>query len=47
MLALGPGIRENVSIDRMVESIDLVPTLATKLGCNAAFAKGRPLAEVL
>jgi hypothetical protein len=47
MLALGPGIRENVSVDRMVESIDLVPTLATMLGCNAAFAKGRPLAEVL
>lgn len=47
MLALGPGIRENVAIDRMVESIDLVPTLAAILGCNAAFAKGRPLAEVL
>ncbi len=47
MLALGPGMRENVSVDRMVESIDLVPTLATILGCNAPFAKGTPLVEVL
>lgn len=47
MLALGPGIRQNVTVDRRLESIDLVPTLATKLGCNAAFAQGRTVAEVL
>lgn len=47
MLALGTGIRENVTVDRMVESIDLVPTLATILGCNARFAAGSPVAEVL
>jgi hypothetical protein len=47
MLALGPAIRNNISVDRRIESIDLVPTLATILGCNAAFAEGRPLTEVL
>jgi hypothetical protein len=47
MLALGPEIHENISVDRMVESIDLVPTLAAILGCNASFAAGKPLAEVL
>ena len=47
LMALGPRIRENVSIDRPVESIDLVPTLAKLLGCEARFAQGRPLAEVV
>ncbi len=47
MLALGPGIRQNVSVDRRLDSIDLVPTLAAKLGCNAAFAQGKIITEVL
>ena len=47
LLALGPGIRENVVVDRPVESIDLVPTLAHLLGCNARFASGHLLTEVL
>jgi hypothetical protein len=47
MLALGAGVRENVSVDRLIESVDLVPTLATLLGCNARFATGRPVTEVL
>ena len=47
MMALGHGIRENVTVDRMVEPIDLVPTLGRLLGCNARFAAGRPLPEVL
>jgi hypothetical protein len=47
LLSLGPGIRENVVIDRPVESIDLVPTLAKLFGCNARYAQGRPLHEVL
>lgn len=47
MLALGVGIRENVTVDRTIESIDLVPTLATILGCNAQFAVGSPVPEVL
>ncbi len=47
MMAMGAGMRENVSVDRMIESVDLVPTLATLLGCNARFATGKPVAEVL
>jgi hypothetical protein len=47
LMALGPGIRENVTVDRPVESVDLVPTLAKLLGCNARFAQGRLLEEVL
>ncbi len=47
MLALGAGVRENVSVDRLIESVDLVPTLAALLGCNARFATGRPVTEVL
>lgn len=47
MMALGPGIRENVTVNRLVESIDLVPTLGALLRCNTRFAAGRPLPEVL
>ncbi len=47
MMALGHGIRENVTVDYMVEPIDLVPTLGKVLGCNARFATGRPLMELV
>ncbi|WP_242617708.1 hypothetical protein [Edaphobacter modestus] len=47
LLAMGPGIRENTTVDRPVESIDLVPTVAKMLACDARFAQGRPLVEVL
>ena len=47
MLALGPGIRQNVVVDRPVESVDLVPTIAMRLGFNARFAQGKPMTEVL
>jgi hypothetical protein len=47
LMALGPRIRENVTVDRPVESIDLVPTLAKLLGCGAPFAQGHPLAEMV
>ena len=47
MLALGPGVRQNVVIDRPVESIDLVPTIGSKLGFNPEHAQGKPLTEVL
>ncbi|HEX4169822.1 MAG TPA: hypothetical protein VHZ55_30525 [Bryobacteraceae bacterium] len=46
MLALGPGIRENVVVDRPVGSIDLVPTLGARLGFSARFAQGSVLHEV-
>jgi len=47
LLAMGTGIRENTTVDRPVESIDLVPTVAKMLACDARFAQGRPLVEVL
>lgn len=46
MMVLGPGVRQNVVVDRPVESIDLVPTLAQRLGFQARFAQGKPLVEV-
>jgi hypothetical protein len=47
MIVMGPGIRENVVIDRPVESIDLTPTLASLFGVSPRFARGTPLAEVI
>ena len=47
LMALGPGIRQNVVVDRPVESIDLVPTLGSMLGFSARFAAGKPLTEVV
>jgi len=47
MLVMGPGVRENVVIDRAVESIDLVPTLGALLGFSPRWAQGKPLPEVV
>lgn len=47
MMVMGPGIRENVTVNRAIESVDLVPTLGSILKCNTRFASGRPLPEVL
>jgi hypothetical protein len=47
MMAMGPGIREGVVIDRPVQSTDLVPTLGSMLGFSPSFAQGQPIAEVL
>jgi hypothetical protein len=46
MLALGPDIRENVLIDRPVDSMDLVPTLGSYFGFSPRFAQGRPVGEL-
>lgn len=47
MLVMGPGVRENVVVDRPVSSIDLVPTLGARLGFHARFSKGSVLGEVV
>ncbi len=47
MLVMGPGVRENVIVERPVESTDLVPTLGSLLGFSTRLANGKPLAEVL
>jgi hypothetical protein len=46
MLAMGPDIRENVLIDRPIDSMDLVPTLGSYFGFSPRFAQGKPLAEL-
>jgi hypothetical protein len=46
MLALGPDIRENVLIDRTLDSMDLVPTLGAYFGFSPRFAQGRPVSEL-
>ncbi len=46
MLAMGPGIRENVIVDRPVSSIDLVPTLGARFGFSPRFCQGSVLREV-
>jgi len=47
MLVRGPGIRENVLVDRPVESTDLVPTLGSLFGFSPNACHGKPLPEVL
>ena len=47
MLVMGPGIRENVIVERPVESTDLVPTLGSLLGFSPRLSKGKALAEVV
>ncbi len=47
MMVMGPGVRQNVVVDRPVDSLDLVPTLGSLLGFSPKLAKGQPLREVL
>ncbi|HEV2246866.1 MAG TPA: hypothetical protein VGW37_09470, partial [Terriglobia bacterium] len=46
IMALGPGIRENIVVDRAVEPLDLVPTLGSILGFSTTMGTGKPLGEV-
>lgn len=47
MIAMGPGIRENVVVDRQVESTDLVPTLGSVLGFETPLSQGKVAPEVI
>ena len=47
MMVLGPGVRENVIVERPAEPTDLVPTLGALLGFDARLSQGKPLSEVL
>jgi hypothetical protein len=46
MMVLGPGVKQNVVVDRPVESTDLVPTLGAYFGFDARLSAGKPIAEV-
>jgi hypothetical protein len=47
MMAMGPGVRENIVVERPAEPTDLVPTLGAILGFDARLSQGKPLPEVL
>ena len=46
MMVLGPNAKQNVVIDRPVESVDLVPTIGALMNFNPRYSPGKPLAEV-
>jgi hypothetical protein len=46
MMVLGPGIRQNVVVERPVESVDLIPTLGSYFGFDARLSTGKAIAEV-
>jgi len=47
LMALGPGVRQGIAVDRPVESLDLVPTLGALQGFATPLAQGKPLTEVI
>jgi hypothetical protein len=47
MMVLGPGVKQNVVVDRRLESTDLIPTLGAYFGFDARFSSGKPVAEVV
>jgi arylsulfatase A-like enzyme len=46
LLALGPNIRPNQTVDRRVESIDLVPTIGGLQGFATPGAMGKRIQEI-
>ena len=47
MMVLGPNIKQNVIVDRPVESTDLIPTLGAYFGFDARLSTGKRIAEVV
>src|ERR1700733_3731419 len=47
MMALGPHVRQNVTVDRPLDSLDIVPTLGAIGQFATPLAHGRPILEVL
>jgi len=47
LIAMGPEIRENAVVDRLVEPLDLVPTLGALFGFTTGMAQGKPLRELV
>jgi hypothetical protein len=47
MMALGPHIRQNRTVDRPLDSLDLMPTLGAMMNFATPTAKGKPIVEVL
>jgi len=47
MMALGPHIRGDVTVDRQLQSLDLVPTLGGLMGFQTPMAHGTTIGELL
>jgi hypothetical protein len=47
MMVLGPDVKQNVVIDRSVESTDLIPTLGAYFGFDARLSTGKRIPEVV
>jgi hypothetical protein len=47
MMALGAGVREGVVYDRLVQPIDLVPTLGALMGFSARRSQGQVIRELV
>jgi hypothetical protein len=47
MMALGPHIRQNTTVERPLDSLDLVPTLGAMRQFATPLAHGKPIIEVL
>jgi len=47
MMILGPDVKQNVVVDRSVESTDLVPTLGAYFGFDPRFSTGKRIPEVV
>lgn len=47
LLALGPTVRQNATIDRVLEPIDIVPTVGGLLGFETPMVQGHPISEIL
>lgn len=46
MIAMGPDIKQNTIVNRRIESIDLTPSVAALLGCDAPMAHGKLIGEL-
>jgi hypothetical protein len=47
MMALGPEVRQRTVVDRVIEPVDLVPTVSGMLRFDAPMAQGRRIPELL
>lgn len=46
MMALGVGVRSNTTVNRPLDSLDLVPTIGRAMGFDTSLARGRPALEI-
>ena len=46
MMALGAGVRQGIVLDRLLDSIDLVPTLGAIFDFSPSLAQGKPISEL-